>query len=53
MNHVLTLIDAYTHLQLNNGNEYGIKASLYNSTEILKAKEQNVENFFGKRKRND
>lgn len=31
-------IDAYTYLGLGSGNEYGIKASLYSSTEVLKAK---------------
>ena len=31
------LVDVYTYLGLGSGNEYNIKASLYSSTEVLKA----------------
>lgn len=37
----LDCLDAYTYLGLNSGNEYNIKASLYNSTDVLKAKDSN------------
>jgi len=35
--------DAYTYLGLTSGNEYNIKASLYNSADILKAKDAGEE----------
>lgn len=35
----LPALDAYTYLGLNSGNEYNIRASLYNSSDILKAKD--------------
>jgi hypothetical protein len=35
--------DVYTHLNINSGNEWGIKASLYSSTEILKEKEKTID----------
>jgi hypothetical protein len=36
-------LDAYTYLGLTSGNEYNIKASLYSSADILKAKEAGEE----------
>lgn len=35
-------LDAYTYLGLNSGNEYNIKASLYNSADVLKARDSNT-----------
>jgi hypothetical protein len=47
--------DAYTYLQLNSGNHYDIKASMYSSTDLLKAKpgEQMVAKSTRKRKATD
>ena len=46
------LVDAYTYLGLGSGNEYNIKASLYSSTEVLKAGNMTngkIGNFFQKK----
>lgn len=48
-------LDAYTYLGLTSGNEYNIRASLYNSSEILKAKDskskvQKLDGFIYKKK---
>jgi hypothetical protein len=40
--------DVYTHLNIDSGNEWGIKASLYSSTEMLKEKEKTIDSFFSK-----
>jgi len=43
--------DAYTHLDIKSGNEWGIKASLYSSADLLKPKEQKLDAFFKKKKK--
>lgn len=48
-------LDAYTYLGLTSGNEYNIRASLYNSSDILKAKDfkskvQKLDGFLYKKK---
>jgi len=43
--------DAYTHLGINSGNEWGIKASLYSSADLLKPKEQTLDTFFNYKKK--
>lgn len=46
------IIDAYTYLGLDSKNEYGIKASLYSSTDLLNPKEQKkVDGYFYKEKK--
>ena len=50
--------DAYTYLNLGSGNQYDIKASLYNSTDLLKPKDQQskdgkLEGFFHKKKKDE
>jgi hypothetical protein len=37
-----TSLDAYTYLGLSSGNEYNIRASLYNSADVLKLRDSNI-----------
>lgn len=41
-------LDAYTYLGINSGNEWGIKASLYSSTEILRPKSKKIDTYYKK-----
>jgi hypothetical protein len=44
---ILIRSDVYTHLGLNSNNEYDIKASLYNSSKLLKP-EKTLDKFIQK-----
>jgi hypothetical protein len=55
---LISCSDAYTYLQISSGNKYNIKASLYNSADVLKpekdiSKHQKLGGFLNKKKKEE
>lgn len=55
---LISCSDAYTYLQISSGNKYNIKASLYNSADVLKpeediSKHQKLDGFLNKKKKDE